>query len=69
MDAAPTPVQKSKTMWLGAALVIAGAVQSLDWAKLIPSDPRLVGLITAVLGAVVMVLRYITTTPVSFTGK
>ena len=60
---------KSKTAWAGAAVTIIGALQALNWAQLIPSNPTAVGYVTAALGAGMIVLRFLTSQPATLTGK
>lgn len=52
-----------KTVIVGVALAILGALQGLDWATLI-TDPELAGWIVSGIGVVVTVLRLFTSTPV-----
>jgi len=60
---------KSKTAWAGLAVAVVGALQAFHWEQLIPKDPTTVGYITAGLGGVMIVLRYLTSTPVTVTGS
>lgn len=51
-----------KTLAFGAAVAVAGVAQQADWAQLVP--PQYIGGATALIGAVVVFLRMITTGPV-----
>ncbi len=55
---------KSKFMWLGLVLALLGGAQGFDFATIV-ADPILAGKITGVLGVVIMVLRAMTTVPLS----
>lgn len=53
-----------KTLIVGAVLALAGFLQGVNWADVIPNDPQTVGWIVSGIGVVVAVLRFITNTPV-----
>lgn len=53
-----------KTLIVGAAVTVLGAIQGLDWTHLIPNNPTTVGWVTSGIGAVMMILRFFTNTPV-----
>lgn len=52
-----------KTAAFSLLLIIFGALQGFDWATLI-SDPQIVGWVMTGIGAIVFVLRALTTTPI-----
>lgn len=53
-----------KTIIVGAALTILGAIQGLDWAHII-TNPTAAGWVVSGIGVVMMILRALTTTPVA----
>lgn len=53
-----------KTAIIAALVAVVGALQGLNWADLIPTDPQTVGWLTSGLGLVMFVLRWVTTTPI-----
>lgn len=53
-----------RTALVAAVIAVLGALQGLDWLSLLPSDPKAVGWVTAGIGAIMMFLRSITTTPI-----
>ena len=53
---------KSKTLWLGAIVVITGALQA---ASTLPLDEKTAGIIVTVLGFLSIANRFITTVPLS----
>lgn len=53
-----------KTVLVGAALTVVGALQGLDWAALIPNNPQAAGWVVSGIGIVMTVLRFVTNTPV-----
>lgn len=55
----------SKTAWVGAAVTVVGALQALNWAQLIPSGLA-AGIIASGLGALMIVLRFLTSKPATF---
>jgi len=57
----------SKTAWAGAAITVLGGLQALDWAQLI-TDPRIAGLVASGIGTLMIVLRFMTSQPVTVTG-
>lgn len=57
------PLKGFWTVVFAIAVTVAGALQALDWAALIPNNPTVVGYIVMGLGIIVGALRYITTTP------
>lgn len=50
-----------RTLIVAALVAIVGALQGLDWASFLPSDPTTVGWIITGLGVVMGVLRFLTT--------
>ena len=56
---------KSKTMWFSVALVIFGAL--LEYLPYIQTiiDPKYYGIIFAVVGVIVAILRYVTKEPIN----
>ena len=56
---------KSKTMWFSVALVIFGAL--LEYLPYLQSviDPKYYGIIFAIVGVIVAVLRYVTKGPIN----
>ena len=56
---------KSKTMWFSVALVIFGAL--LEYLPYLQTviDPKYYGIIFAVVGVIVAVLRYVTKEPIN----
>lgn len=59
---------RSKTAWVGAAVSIVGALQAVNWVHLIPNT-EWAGGIASVLGVVMIVLRFMTSQPVTVTGS
>jgi hypothetical protein len=56
---------KSKTMWFSVALVVFGALlEYLPYLQTI-IDPKYYGIIFAIVGVIVAVLRYITKEPIN----
>ena len=53
-----------KTVIFGALLAAAGFLQTVDWAQVMPSDPKMAGMVVAAIGGVVMLLRLFTNSPV-----
>lgn len=58
---------KSKTMWTNFAMGVVGVVQTT--AESAPMEPQTAGIVMAILGAVNMILRSITTGSVSLKGE
>lgn len=56
-----------KTVLFGAALAVVGILQQSGVESLVPDQYR--GLVVAAIGAAVMILRTITTTPVGTSEK
>jgi len=56
---------QSKTMWFSVALVIFGAL--LEYLPYLQSviDPKYYGMIFAIVGVIVAVLRYVTKEPIN----
>jgi hypothetical protein len=56
---------QSKTMWFSVALVIFGAL--LEYLPYLQSviDPKYYGIIFAIVGVIVAVLRYVTKEPIN----
>ena len=53
-----------KTVLFGALLAVAGFLQGVNWVEVIPDNPATVGWVTTAIGAVVVVLRMLTNTPI-----
>jgi hypothetical protein len=53
-----------KTAIFAVGVAVVGALQGLDWASLIPTDPRVVGWVVSGLGIAAFILRWFTTTPI-----
>lgn len=53
-----------KTVIVGAAIAAVGFLQGVNWIDVIPNDPQTQGWVTTGLGVVMLVLRFLTTTPV-----
>lgn len=53
-----------KTVIVGAAIAAVGFLQGVSWVDVIPDDPATQGWVTTGLGVVMLVLRFLTTTPV-----
>lgn len=62
-ERAAMPLTGYRTMIVSAVIAVVGALQGLDWVHLLPSDPATVGWVVMGLGAIMAVLRSITTTP------
>lgn len=58
-----------KTAIVAVLVTVVGALQGLDWASLLPTSPQAVGWVTAGIGAVMFVLRTITSTPIGGGSK
>lgn len=56
-----------KTLLFNAGIAVVGVLQAFDWTTILGNVPQ-VGWIVAVIGAINMVLRSMTSTPV-MTGK
>jgi len=56
-------VKGYRTLLFGALVAVFGFLQTFDWTS-VTKDPKILGLITSGIGAVVIVLRYVTTTAV-----
>jgi hypothetical protein len=54
-----------RTLIVAAAISIVGALQGLDWVSLLPGNSQAAGWVVTGLGIAMMVLRTITTTPVT----
>jgi hypothetical protein len=54
-----------RTLIVAAAIAIVGALQGLDWVSLLPGNSQAAGWVVTGLGIAMMVLRTITTTPVT----
>ena len=61
-------MQGWKTLLFGIALAVAGVLQAFNWATVIPQDQTWSGVAMLAVGAAVMALRYVTTSPI-FTKK
>jgi hypothetical protein len=57
----------SKTAWAGAIITVLGGLQALNWTQLI-TDPRIAGLVASGIGTLMIVLRFMTSQPVTVTG-
>lgn len=55
-------LQGWRTIMFGAALAVAGFLQTVDWATVIPTGWA--GPVVGIIGIAVVVLRSFTTTPV-----
>jgi hypothetical protein len=55
-----------RTFIFGALVSILGVVQGLNWVDVV-HDPKVAGWIVAIIGLIVMVLRYFTDTPIGQT--
>ena len=53
---------KSKTLWIGAVVVLTGALQAL---QTLPLDEQTAGLVVSALGILAMINRFFTTLPLS----
>lgn len=53
-----------KTVIVGALIAAVGALQGMDWTQILPSDSQAQGWVLTGLGAVMLVLRFLTSTPV-----
>lgn len=53
-----------RTIILAVLVAVVGALQGLDWVKLIPDHPQTVGYIVSALGIAFGTLRYVTNTPI-----
>lgn len=53
-----------KTALVAVAVTLVGALQGLNWAELLPTDPQMVGWVTAGIGAAMFVLRMLTGTEI-----
>lgn len=62
-------MQGWKTVLVGAALALIGFLQGVDWASLIPNDPKTEGWIVSGIGGAMVLLRYLTTTPIFKGGQ
>lgn len=62
-------MQGWKTVIVGAALALVGFLQGVDWASLIPNDPRTVGWIISAIGVTMAALRSLTNTPIFKGGQ
>ena len=58
---------KSRSAWFGAVVVVGGTLQGLDWYSMF-SNPRVGGLVVAVIGGIMIYLRSVTSQPVSVPG-
>ncbi len=54
---------KSRTLWVNAIVVIAGALGGIAGTDVIQSNPELVGYFVSIMGVVNVVLRLITKEP------
>lgn len=57
-------MQGWKTVIFGAVVALVGFLQGVNWEQIIPNDPTVVGWITSGIGVAVVVLRFVTKTPV-----
>ena len=57
-----TKYLRSKTLWIGAVVVLTGALQAL---ATLPLDSETAGLVVSALGVLAMVNRFFTTLPIS----
>lgn len=53
---------KSKTLWIGAIVVVTGALQALST---LPLDEQTAGFVVSALGMLAMINRFFTTMPIS----
>ena len=53
-----------KTLIFSSLVVILGAVQSLDWAALLPNDPQEQGLVVVAIGFMISIFRVFSNTTV-----
>lgn len=53
-----------RTIIVGALVAAVGALQGADFTQVLPNDPQIQGWIVTGLGAIMLVLRFLTTTPV-----
>lgn len=56
-----------KTIIVGALVAAVGALQGMDFTQVLPNDPQTQGWIVTGLGAVMLVLRFLTSGPVGGT--
>ena len=52
-----------KTLFFGALVAVFGVLETFDWTNVF-SDPQIAGIATTVTGAVIVILRMLTNTPV-----
>ena len=63
------PFYKSKLFWLGFLTFIASVLSFSEGQEFIKQNPSAVSAVGAALGFVTVVIRYLTDTAVSITGK
>lgn len=52
-----------KTLSFGILVAVVGVLQAFDWATVIPQNKTWSGAVMTGVGAVIVALRYVTTTP------
>ena len=59
------PLQKSKTFWVNLAVVVIAGLTGMMGTDVIAANPELLAYMTAGVGAINIVLRLLTDSPVS----
>lgn len=53
-----------KTLGFGLLVALVGVLQTFDWTTIVPPNQTYTGAVLTAIGAIIVALRYVTTTPI-----